>query len=141
MKTELQFSAGGVIFRKTNNTVEIALISPKENIWCLPKGIVNKGEKPEEAAKREIKEETGLEGRLIDKIDKIEYWYVDKKNLIRYHKFVYFFLYEFENGDIKNHDWEVIDVKWFSTGEIFNFMSYKNEKEIVKKAIEIINKI
>src|SRR4030043_57146 len=74
-----QTSAGGVIFKKNDNSFQIILISVRNGqAWCLPKGIVDKGETTEEAALREVSEETGLTGRIIDELGDINYWYYKK---------------------------------------------------------------
>ena len=72
-----QVSSGGVIFRKVReNDVEIALVAVKEGkVWSLPKGIVEKGEETSETAVREVREETGLSGKVVEKIGQITYWY------------------------------------------------------------------
>ena len=91
--TEQQVSAGGVVYRKKTSGVEVALIKVGPIIrWQLPKGIVDEGETPEEAAVREVREETGLAAKIESLLEKIEYWYVSsgKTGKVRYHKFVQF---------------------------------------------------
>ncbi|MFY9574235.1 MAG: NUDIX domain-containing protein, partial [Blastocatellia bacterium] len=74
--TKLQISAGGVAFRNRKGRIEVALISVgPENRWQLPKGIVDKGESTEQAAIREVREEAGVNTEVIERIDKVEYWY------------------------------------------------------------------
>jgi 8-oxo-dGTP diphosphatase len=71
-----QTSSGGVIFRKAPGVLEVVLVSVKGGkYWCLPKGIIDKGETPEVTAVREVREESGLWGRIIDKLGEITYWY------------------------------------------------------------------
>lgn len=87
-----QVSSGGVIFRKNNGIVEIALIAVKGgNVWCLPKGVIDKGEIHEMTAIREVEEETGLKGKIIDKLGKITYWYYIKDKNAKCKKTVHFF--------------------------------------------------
>lgn len=130
-----QVSSGGVTFRKSDKGIEVALIRIRAGRWALPKGLINKGEVPEETALREVREETGLEGRLIDKLGDIEYWYFSKEDQTKYHKFVHFYLIEYERGSIDDHDWEVEEVKWFPVEDAIKTLSYKSEKEIMEKAI------
>lgn len=65
----------------------------KPGRWPLPKGLVEKGETNAEAAVREVREEAGVETKLIDFIDKIEYWYYAPRSgaRMRFRKFVYFY--------------------------------------------------
>src|SRR3989337_1923405 len=100
MKTERQISAGGVIFRTPplskggDRGVEIALIAVKGGaVWCLPKGRVEEGENIARTATKEVKEETGLDGRIIKLIDNIHYFYSHREEgeTKRFFKIVYFF--------------------------------------------------
>lgn len=130
-----QVSSGGVIFRKNNDMVEIALVSVKGGrVWCLPKGIVDKGESSEKTAVREVSEETGLRGRIIEKLGEIKYWYYIKEGNIKCRKTVHFFLMEYEGGDVADHDWEVDSASWFQIDEALKKVNYKSEKELLEKA-------
>jgi 8-oxo-dGTP diphosphatase len=135
-----QVSSGGVIFRKQNNRIEVALVSVKGgNVWCLPKGLIDKGEVPEKTALREVKEEAGLKGKIVKKLGEITYWFYIKKENVKYKKTVHFFLMEYESGDISNHDWEVDNAAWFSINEALRKATYKGEKEIIQKAKDILH--
>jgi len=93
VQTKLQVSAGGVAFRKRKKQIEVALISVGgNNRWQLPKGIVDKRESTEDAAVREVREEAGIKTEVVERIDKVEYWYFwnEDGQRVRYHKFVYF---------------------------------------------------
>lgn len=138
VKTEKEISAGGVVFKKENDKIHFVLISPKEGRWCLPKGLMAEEEKEEETALREVREETGLVCRIVQKIDTIEYWYYSREKGVRLHKFVHFFLMEFMEGSLENHDWEVIEVKWFEAEDAIDKASFQSEKEILKKALQIL---
>jgi 8-oxo-dGTP pyrophosphatase MutT (NUDIX family) len=134
-----QVSAGGVIFRKNDSSIEIALIAVKGGyVWCLPKGIIDKGESPEMAAVREVSEETGLQGRIIEKLGEINYWYYIKEEEARCRKTVHFFLIEYQSGDTSRHDFEVDLVSWFPINDALKKASYKGEREIIAKAREIL---
>lgn len=137
-----QFSSGGVVFRKNNSSVEIALVAVKSGkVWCLPKGLVDKGESPEDAALREVAEEAGLKGRLIEKLGEITYWYYMKEEEVRCKKTVHFFLIEYESGDISRHDWEVEKAAWFPIDDATKKAGYKGEREIIEKAREMLKKL
>jgi len=139
LNTKVAISAGGVVFRKKNREVQVIIaIRAEGKVWCLPKGIVEQGESIEEAALREVKEETGLVGKIIDKIDKIEYWFYWKPDDTRYHKFVHFFLMAFVGGDTSKHDSELDEVKWLPIDEAMGKLSYKGERHIMERAKQII---
>jgi len=137
--TKLQISAGGVAFRNILGTVEIALISVgPANRWQLPKGIVDKGESNEAAAVREVREEAGINTSLVSLIDKTEYWYNDKSQNVRFHKFVYFFLLRYESGDVADHDNEVNEARWIEINEATELLAFDSERKIVEKAATMI---
>lgn len=134
-----QVSAGGVIYRKKDSSVEIALIAVKGgNVWCLPKGIVDKGESLETTAVREVFEETGLKGIIVEKLGEISYWYYIKEEEARCRKTVHFFLIEYESGDTSQHDFEVDLVSWFPIDDALEKASYKGERDIIKKSKDMI---
>ncbi len=142
METIRQISAGGVVFRRVPGGVEVALISVKDgSVWALPKGLVERGENIARTAHREVKEETGLDGRIIRKIDSIKYFYAHKEKGVtkRFFKIVYFFLMEYTGGDVKNHDTEVVECRWFPINRAIELATYRDEKEILRKAKEIID--
>jgi len=134
-----QVSSGGVIFRRHADTIEVALITVRrDGVWCLPKGLIDKGESPEKTAVREVAEETGLKGRIIEKLGEIAYWYHLKEEKAKCRKTVHFFLMEYESGDISNHDREVDNAVWLPIDKAIEKAGYKNEKEMIKKAEEIL---
>ncbi|MBI5026960.1 MAG: NUDIX hydrolase [Nitrospirae bacterium] len=136
-----QISSGGVIFKFSDGSVNVALVAVKDKtVWCLPKGLVDKGEEPRATALREVEEETGLVGEVIDKIGDISYWYFLKNENIKYHKTVHFFLMKYLSGNTEDHDMEVDDAKWFPIEEAEQVLSYKGDREILRKAKEMIIK-
>ena len=138
--TKLQISAGGVAFRSFEGRLEVALISVGEdNRWQLPKGIIDKGESTEVAARREVREEAGINTEVLGLIDKIEYWYYDKRDRVRFHKFVHFYLLRYESGDVTDHDDEVNDARWVEIDEAIERLAFDSEKKIVEKAKGMID--
>ncbi len=134
-----QTSSGGVIFRQSGKGIDVALIAVKnKTVWCLPKGAIDKNEDPQATAKREVKEETGLQGEIIDKIGKISYWYFVKSENVKYNKTVYFYLIKYKGGNTDEHDREVDESRWFPIDEAIDKLTYKGEKEIMQKAKRII---
>ena len=140
--TRREISAGCVIFRRGAYGPEVALIRPKDReAWALPKGLLEKGEPPEIAASREAQEETGLEGRILQKIDTIKYTYtaVWENPPERIFKIVTFYLMEHTGGDPSRHDWEVERVEWLPMDDAIRNVTYKTEKEILRKAKEMLS--
>ena len=134
-----QTSSGGVIFRNSRKGIEAALIAVKnKTVWCLPKGAIDKNEDFQTAAVREVREETGLLGEIIDEIGKISYWYFSKDENVRFNKTVYFYLMEYKSGSTDAHDQEVDEARWFLIDEAINKLTYKGEKEILQKARQMI---
>ena len=137
VRTLTQVSSGGAVFRHAPDGLEIALISvgnpPR---WQLPKGLIDKGETPEGAAVREVREEAGIDARPAALVDKIEYWYqaTHEGERVRYHKFVYFFMMWFVAGDVADHDHEVNEARWFPISRASSALAFRSEKSIVEKA-------
>ena len=139
MPTRLQTSAGGVAYRQWRGQLCVALISVGDSRrWQLPKGIVGQDETSEAAALREVREEAGVDTELIELLDKIEYWYVSRERgqPVRFHKFVYFYLLRYTGGDVRRHDHEVHEARWFGIDEAIEALAFANEKEVVRRAKE-----
>src|SRR6476659_10221994 len=136
-----EISAGCVVYRTTDDLTEVALIQPRDRkAWALPKGLIERGEAPEVAARREAREETGLSGSIVTRIDTIKYSYMAKweKPPTRVFKIVTFYLLRFTEGDPSHHDGEVDRVEWFPIDKAISNASYPQEKTIIKKAKDLI---
>jgi 8-oxo-dGTP pyrophosphatase MutT (NUDIX family) len=121
--------------------MEVALIQPRDRkAWALPKGLIEPGEDPEHAAQREAREETGLSGTIVSKIDTIKYSYMAKweNPSPRVFKIVTFYLCRYTEGDPSLHDREVDRVEWFPIDEAIRNASYPQEKAIIRKAKALI---
>lgn len=134
-----QVSSGGVIYKKSGGNIEVALIIIKKcSNWCLPKGLIDRGETPEQTAVREVAEETGLRGRIINKIGEISYWYYLSEDNAKCRKTVHFYLMEYEGGSTDDHDMEVEKAEWCLIDRAIEKVRYKGERDMLKKAREML---
>ncbi len=139
-----EISAGGVIFRRVGGRVDIALISTRGGKrWGLPKGLQEDRETLARTAHREVKEETGLDGRIVEKLGRIEYFYTftDEGGAKKVFKIVWFFLMEYLSGTTDDHDEEVDECAWFEIDEAIGLLKFPDEKAIVERARERIKRI
>ena len=100
---------------------------------ALPKGHVDPGETPAQAALREVREETGMTGELIEQLGEVRYWY--QRDGRKIPKLVTFFLFEYREGSERDHDSEVEEVRWLPMEEAVRTLSYKGEREMVQRAL------
>ena len=130
------WSAGGVVVRKNNNQTEVLICERfSENLIALPKGKPNEGEYEEATAIREVREETGINANIKNKIKDIFYSFESPNGIIN--KKVSFFLMEKIDGEISNHDDEFDKVYWEKWDSALNKLSYQGEKDVLEKAIEL----
>ncbi|HUR97518.1 MAG TPA: NUDIX hydrolase [Pyrinomonadaceae bacterium] len=132
-----QVSAGGVVFRTKDSAPENAIVRVVPELrWQLPKGIIDPGETIEQAALREVREESGIEADLVSPIETIEYWFVATYGgrRRRYHKFVHFFLMSYKAGDVGDHDNEVDESRWVDVETALSMLEFKSERDVVAKA-------
>ena len=127
-------SAGGVIFRSIGGVHEFALIFTGR-VCGLPKGLVEPGETFEQTAVREVKEETGLDGKLVGQIGEINYAFTRDKI---YYKTVHFYLLRYVGGSVDAHDHEVDEVKFVPALEALQLLTHPSERGIVAKALEML---
>lgn len=138
-----EFSAGGIIFKLVGQTPQVLLIKnaalrdPTKAYWGFPKGHLEQGESEDQAALREVKEETGIEAEILEKIDDEHYFFTHpKKGTIS--KNVTIFLMKYISGEAKAQESELLELGWFSIDEAMNKLSFKTDKKLLQKAQEII---
>ena len=140
-----EVSAGGLVYRRRHvGGLEFVLIRPKgADTWALPKGHIEKGESAEDAAVREVREETGLEVGHIEPLGDVSYVFSwrdqPEASLVRIFKRVRFFTMEFVGGDSNAHDGEIEEVAWYSAEEACRRASYKDERSLIGKAILLLS--
>ena len=139
LKTAKAESDGGVVYRCTGDVVEVALVGRSEQeSWFLPKGTPNRGETREQTALREVREETGLEVRIVEPIGSITYWFVARRT--RIHKTVYYYLMVPIGGSMALHDPEYDRVAWFPINQALGNLTYPNDADIVRRASNLIQR-
>ena len=138
MRTRRTTSAGGVLVRDTPAGPQVLLASRRtrrgELVWGLPKGLVEEGESAEEAALREVREETGHTGEIREPLGDVSYWFVWDGERVR--KTVHFFLMDESGEEPGERDHEMEEVRWFPMSEAADIAGFKSEKEILRKAAE-----
>ncbi|MHB9144362.1 MAG: NUDIX hydrolase [Symbiobacteriia bacterium] len=130
-----EVSAGGIVF-KTARPTQLLLILDRYGHWTLPKGHVEPGETVEEAALREIREETGIQGKIIGKVGEASYTYQDYRGTVD--KMVHYYLVEAVEGSPKPQLSEVREAKWFSIDDGIARFGYDNTLSIINKAIAMM---
>jgi 8-oxo-dGTP pyrophosphatase MutT (NUDIX family) len=132
-------SAGGVVYRLRDGHVEVILVArPSHNLWALPKGTPEPNESVQDTARREVREETGLEVAIVGEVGSIHYRYSIPSEGVLVQKVVHHFLMEPVGGDVTLHDHEYDVVDWLDIHEATSRMSYANERSIVEKAGALI---
>jgi 8-oxo-dGTP pyrophosphatase MutT (NUDIX family) len=137
-----EFSAGGVVVRTIRGRPMLAAIRPQgkpEGLWALPKGNIDPGETPAETAVREVWEETGVRGSLVEKLGDVKYVYT-RRDGERTFKIVSFFLLRARRGRIGRIDErmrvEVAEARWLPLEDAPRLLAYKGEREMAAKALD-----
>jgi 8-oxo-dGTP pyrophosphatase MutT (NUDIX family) len=135
---EREFSAGGVLVKTIRGRPMLAAIRPRgKDVWALPKGNIDAGERPEETAGREVREETGVSGRLVEKLGDVKYVYT--RGGVRVFKVVSFYLFQAGLGRIGVIDErmriEVDEARWLPLEEAPRLLAYGGEREMARRAL------
>jgi 8-oxo-dGTP pyrophosphatase MutT (NUDIX family) len=132
--TVREFSAGGLVARGFRGRPWIACIRVKGGeVLALPKGHIDPGESAAEAAAREVREETGIEATLVDKLEDVRYWY--HRSGARVFKVVSFFLFRYRSGSVRDHDHEVDSAEWVPLADAPRLLSYRGERAVAETAL------
>jgi len=105
-------------------------------LWSLPKGHIEAGETAEQAAVREVEEETGIIGRVVAPLGTIDFWFVAEDR--RVHKTVHHFLLRALGGELSDSDIEVSEVAWVPLGELESLLAYADERRLIRRATELL---
>jgi 8-oxo-dGTP pyrophosphatase MutT (NUDIX family) len=134
-------SAGGIVVQFDDGIPSLVVGARRRDrnvlTWTLPKGTPNPGETREQTAIREVAEETGLEVRITDVLDSIEYWFIQRGT--RIHKTVHYYLMEPIGGDLAGHDHEFDQVRWVRFDEAPDLLTFETERALVARAAEVVD--
>ena len=125
-------AAGGVVIREGDGGHEV-VIAGREGMWVLPKGTPDENERLEQTATREVREETGLDVRIVRPLGAIEYWFALPRG--RVHKTVHFYLMEPTGGDTSLHDHEYEEVRWVPVDDARRMLTFDTYREMLDRAL------
>src|SRR5829696_9246559 len=132
-RTRNEHSSGGAVICTRDGMTCVALIATRgKTRWGLPKGAVSQGETSEQAALREVREETGIEAEIVKPLDTIEYFFRAGDTLIR--KRVDFYLMRYVSGELTPQLSEVDDVEWVELSEAIHRASFESERKLLEAA-------
>ncbi len=139
-----EISAGGIAIRIENGIAYAACIGRRNRSgkleWCLPKGHIERGETPEQAAVREVAEETGIEADVIQALGTIDYWFTGDDR--RVHKVVHHFLLEAKGGEItvaNDPDQEAEEARWIAVTDLSAELAFPNERKMAQAAADLLS--
>lgn len=136
LKQATATSAGGIVIRFEAESPQLVVgrrARARDGVtWTLPKGTPNPRETTEETALREVREETGLDVRIVRPFDGIEYVFVQGRT--RIHKTVHYFLMVPTGGDLGRHDHEFDEVRWIGFDEAASLLTFETERALVARA-------
>ena len=126
------------MFRRFRGRPFIAAVRVKGGkVLALPKGHIDPGESAADAATRELREEAGIDGRLVEKLGDVKYWY--SRDGDRVMKVVSFFLFRYRSGSVRDHDFEVDSAEWVPLEDAPRLLSYRGEREMAEAALSALS--
>jgi 8-oxo-dGTP pyrophosphatase MutT (NUDIX family) len=130
-----EFSAGGVVIRdgQVITIVPVKRAADGRRVLGLPKGHLDGNETPEEAARREVAEETGVDAELLEPLGDVQYRYDRRGRPIN--KVVRFYLFAYRAGDVADHDHEIEEARWMPLEQAAEELTYPGERDIVRRAL------
>jgi 8-oxo-dGTP pyrophosphatase MutT (NUDIX family) len=137
-----EISAGGLVIDSTGTKGlligrrDLKDQSRERLLWSLPKGHIEEGETPEQAAIREVEEETGIQSEIAKELGVINFWFMAGGN--RIHKTVHHYLFKETGGKLAPQLTEVDDVGWFPLSEIVDLLAYPDEKKLIAKSGDLV---
>jgi 8-oxo-dGTP pyrophosphatase MutT (NUDIX family) len=136
-----EYTAGGVVYRRTDSGVDILMIQDRLGRWTIPKGHVEEGESLEQTALREVAEETGLtEFKLGEKLDKLHFFYRKEGKLIFMTTHVYLMEAVGNTDAVVAEDSEgIVDAKWFGADEALGLIEYKDTERLFRLGLSKID--
>ncbi|MCX7940446.1 MAG: NUDIX hydrolase [Endomicrobia bacterium] len=137
-KIKHEFSAGGVVVDNNQNVLIIKTKNLKnETVFTFPKGHIEKNETAQEAALREVEEETGVKARIVKELTDVEYWFIRSGEKI--HKKVKWFLMQpIEKNSVKTKH-EIEEVLWYRLDKAKDILSYDSDKKLVEQVLKIVS--
>jgi len=128
-------AAGGVVLERRNETAYVVLIHrPKYDDWSWPKGKAEPGESISQTALREVREETGLDCRIVCELEPVRYSYRTGKGAIN-PKVVHYFLMEPIGGCLEAPGYEADAAEWFDADEAIRRLTYEHDRELLQQAL------
>ncbi len=135
-----EISAGGLILDRPAADARAVLIGRHDRrgrlLWSLPKGHLKAGETQQDAAVREVAEETGIRGRVVGRLGSIDFWFTADGR--RVHKTVHHFLLIAEGGELSDEDVEVAAVAWVPLAEAAEQLAYATERELLVRVPTVL---
>src|SRR3954452_22482013 len=135
-----EFSAGGVVVREGECIVIVPTrrAADGNKVLALPKGHPDGRESAADAALREVREETGVDARLVEKLGDVRYWYMRGGRRIA--KVVSFFLLDYVSGRLDDHNHEVERAEWMALDEAAQRLTYKGERDMAAAAGRVLSR-